>query len=207
MGDVVSVNWLEFHARDPVTPDAEAGPRAWDTAGLLARLAEIATPPSRARGRAIFASLACASCHRMNGAGAGLGPDLGDIARRRRAGTLTRAELVRDLVEPAAVVAEAFRPTTIETHAGETLTGLVIARTPRALRIAPGPAAAPDDVRELPLSEVKAVSEGEGSPMPEGLLATLGPEEILDLVAYLEGDADDPARPPRRGRTPRAPRR
>src|SRR5688572_1182455 len=72
-----------------------------------------------ARGRALFEGPAeCAQCHRVNGRGPRLAPDLSDIGAIR-----TLAALQRALLTPNESLLPIHRPVTIVTRDGRTLTG------------------------------------------------------------------------------------
>ena len=91
---------------------------------IVAYLKSISTvPPSEnyrgdaGRGQEIFSST-CASCHRVNGQGGHLGPDLSRIAAIR-----SRDMLIRSIREPSASVAAGYRAVTLVTRDGERIRG------------------------------------------------------------------------------------
>ncbi len=107
------------------------------------------------------------------------------------AGTLTRAEVLRAVLEPSREIDPKFRTVLIETRDGGLVSGIVVSREADALKVRQGPQAA---IREVPLRSIAEQGESKVSLMPEGLLVTLSKEEILDLLAYVlaGGDSKDP---------------
>lgn len=125
------------------------------------------------RGRALF-DRSCGRCHRLFGSGESIGPDL-------TGGNRTNIDyLLENIVDPSAVVSRDFRMTVVTRKDGRVVNGLVTARDDRTLSIV-----TPTERLTLALDDVDSTSVTAQSPMPEGLLDQLAPDEIRDLVAYL----------------------
>src|SRR5881409_95816 len=93
-----------------------------DMAAAAARRA--ATPGNADRGKEIFeAKGACNTCHRVNGNGARLGPDLSDVGQLRRA-----VDLERSLLDPDASVLPSHRSYRVVARDGATVTGRLLNR-------------------------------------------------------------------------------
>jgi len=127
-------------------------------------------------GQALFEGKAgCAACHRVNGSGPRLAPDLSDIGAVRPPSLLQRK-----LLEPTATMWPINRPVRIVTREGRTIRGRRLNEDTHTVQII--------DEHEQLVSLVKAdLREYEvmtASPMPsvEGKLTG---EELADLVAYL----------------------
>jgi putative heme-binding domain-containing protein len=120
-----------------------------------------------------------------------VGPDLTGVGAR-----FSRADILRSIIEPSAVVAEIYRNVEVVTADGRVLTGQVLTTgdyRESVLRIQTDPLR-PSEVVEVPKSDVEVHWEARTSPMPSGLLNTLTREEIEQLLAYLiSGGADDQA--------------
>jgi putative heme-binding domain-containing protein len=133
--------------------------------------------PVASRGADVFVKAQCAKCHRFDGQGESLGPDLTTIANR-----FTRKELVESIVHPAHIISSQYVSKTIRTTDGRQLTGLVlpgaggemIVVLPSAERVAIAP------------THVEAIKPSKLSAMPDGLLDPLSLEEVADLMAYLQ---------------------
>ncbi|MFO0804080.1 MAG: PVC-type heme-binding CxxCH protein [Gemmataceae bacterium] len=128
-------------------------------------------------GRRIFeGKLAnCSACHRVDGRGANVGPDLSLIGRTER------KWIVESILQPSAVIAPHFQNWRIETVDGKSFTGVLV-RTyldeseylnEKGQRVK---VLATDVADAIPLKT---------SIMPEKLLDRLTVQEIRDLVAYL----------------------
>ncbi|MDB6040860.1 MAG: heme-binding protein, partial [Verrucomicrobiales bacterium] len=134
-------------------------------------------------GRAMFHSMGCASCHRFNGSGGGVGPDLTGVASR-----YTVRDLLENIIEPSKVISDQYGSEEVHLTDGSTLVGrayeengkLVVVADPRNL----------DDTTSVALSEVKSRKPYPISLMPAGLLNPLNQNEILNLVAYLQSGGD-----------------
>jgi putative heme-binding domain-containing protein len=127
-------------------------------------------------GRAIFEGKGrCVTCHRVNGIGPRVAPDLSDIGAIRPAG-----ELEQKLVDPDALVQAANRSIEIVMKDGTTVTGHLLNQDTFSIQLL--------DSRERLLSVAKADLRGytylERSPMPS-YRDVLTAGELSDLVTYL----------------------
>jgi putative heme-binding domain-containing protein len=129
-----------------------------------------------ARGRALFEGGAeCATCHRVNGRGPRLAPDLTDIGSIR-----TLAALQRALLAPDESLLPIHRPVRIVTNDGRTLRGRRLNEDTYTVQIIDEAenlqSLAKSDLREL-VVETKAA-------MPS-YAERLTPDELADVIAYL----------------------
>jgi putative membrane-bound dehydrogenase-like protein len=119
---------------------------------------------------------ACGSCHRVQGRGQWIGPDLSTIGTKS-----SREELLRSIINPSAAIGYNFRSLIAATADGRVLTGLPVEDTPDrlVLKLADGQRVAlpPADIEERTYSDV--------SLMPEALIETLDEQDLADLLAYL----------------------
>ncbi len=127
-------------------------------------------------GRALFGDL-CARCHRFGTQGTDVGPDLTEISRK------SPETLLHDIVDPNAAVEAEFLSYTIETTDGRLLTGLVRDQTDRGLVLQAGDGTQTDVAR----AEIEVMRTGGLSLMPEELEAGLEPQDLADLLAFLQG--------------------
>jgi putative heme-binding domain-containing protein len=127
------------------------------------------------RGKVVFHGKgACVSCHRAEGVGARVGPDLTAIGRARRA-----VELERSLVEPQAEVAPANRFYRVVSRDGTVITGRLLNQDTFSVQLF--------DAKEQLRSFLKADLREHGfapTPMPS-YRGTLTPQETADVVSYL----------------------
>lgn len=157
----------------------------------LDELVGLAGAPLRGRnfdnGRVLFHSAACFSCHRFNGSGGGLGPDLTGSA-----GRFSVRDLLENIVEPSKVISDQYGSEQIELTDGSSVIGrayddngkLVVVSDPRN----------PDEKEVVDPAKVKSRKPYPVSMMPAGLLNGLNHEEILNLLAYIQS-AGDPKHP------------
>ena len=156
----------------PMTVDQAAKIVAYLRARAAAtRASVVAGDPLR--GKAAFEQQgACASCHRVAGAGARVAPDLTGIGGRRSA-----AELQRALLDPGADVAPANRTYRVVLPDGTAVTGRLLGHDTFTVQML--------DSREQLRSFTKSGLREQGfvpSPMPP-YRGT--PQEIADMVSYL----------------------
>lgn len=132
-----------------------------------------------ARGKELFAAAACASCHRMAGEGGGIGPDLTGSGNR-----YTLRDLMENIIEPSKVISDQYGSETITKKDGSVVIGRIGGETETTLSVMTNPFA-PDSLIEIPMAEVKAREALPISMMPPGLINSMNPDELADLVAYM----------------------
>ncbi len=140
------------------------------------------------QGRNLFHSTGCYTCHRFNGSGGGLGPDLTTSSSR-----FSVKDLVENIVEPSNVISDQYGSEQVELADGSTLIGRAWEENGQ-LHIVYDPRN-PEEGEVVDLSSVKARQPYPVSFMPTGLLNLLNPEEVLDLLAYIQssGNPENPA--------------
>jgi putative membrane-bound dehydrogenase-like protein len=131
------------------------------------------------RGRDVFfrsGTNACGSCHRVQGQGQWVGPDLSTIGAK-----YGKRELLEAILNPSAAIAYNFRSVVVATADGRVLTGLPIEELATHLTIKTA------DGQRIKLSpaEIDTRKTAEISLMPEGLVQTLSEQDLVDLLAFL----------------------
>jgi putative heme-binding domain-containing protein len=149
---------------------------------------------SLARGHDVFVTAGCVKCHGFRGEGVKSAPELGEITKKYR-----DVELLRQIVEPSAVILEGYENRVFELLNGDSAVGRVVGEGPDGWRIAAN-LQEPEKTELVRREDVKSQRPSKLSPMPTGLLVTFTREEILDLVAFLQS----PAPEPKSGATPPA---
>ena len=126
------------------------------------------------RGRELFEST-CARCHRVNGVGGRLGPDLSRIARVR-----TRDVLTREIRDPSVNVRAGYHAVSLVTEDGQTVRGAVKREDAFSIQVL--------DMRERLQGYVKEtlqdIARPERSLMPAYGPSRLADGELDDLLAY-----------------------
>ena len=148
-------------------------------AGRLAELTKLETSLTRgdvASGAKIFFGKGiCSSCHAVAGKGAIFGPDLTNIGQIR-----SGHDILEAILYPSASFAREYETSRITTKTA-TYTGVLKEQLPDAILIATGPGL---QVR-IPRSEITGIEPLNISLMPPGLDKMLSPQELSDLMAYL----------------------
>jgi putative heme-binding domain-containing protein len=161
-------------------------PPATDTDAWLKRLDGPADPEA---GRRVFehAKVAtCSKCHRIEGRGADIGPDLSLIGRT------DRKWIVESILQPSAVVAPHYQPWKVDTVDGKSRVGLLIGtHLDESVYVD-----AKGDEFKVLAGDVADAVPTKGSIMPDGLIDTLTDQELRDLVAFLAAAGVRPP-PPR----------
>jgi putative heme-binding domain-containing protein len=157
--------------------------REWSLADLEALASTEAGAGDAVVGRELFRAALCSRCHRCGREGTAVGPDLTGVG-----GRFNRADLLKSILDPAAVVAEPYRNVEIVTSDGRVLVGQLVPSgdyRERVLRLRTDPLR-PTQVVEIPKRDIELHRESRTSPMPAGLLNTLTAEEIRHLLAFLQ---------------------
>jgi uncharacterized protein len=149
------------------------GPEAKEKAALVAKLeAEVSRPGNAAAGKALFAQN-CGVCHKFNGDGREVGPDLTGM------GAHGAHELLVHVLDPNRFVEENFVAVSIETKDDQSFDGIVIRENQSGVTLRNN-----TSEQEIKSSDIKSRRSTGRSLMPEGLEA-LGAEGLRDIFAYM----------------------
>jgi len=161
---------------------ARAFVRTWTVDDLVNDLNQLDKGRDFAKGKALFRDATCIKCHKVGTEGGQLGPDMGEVFTKLKDKKIQRLDILKSMVHPSEVIDEKFRTVTIETKKGEIVSGMIVFKDAKIIRVLAGPDAKPTEVA---LNDIEELTESKISMMPEGLLVTLNKEEILDLLAYV----------------------
>jgi cytochrome c oxidase cbb3-type subunit III len=129
-----------------------------------------------ARGRALFSGKAdCATCHRVNGAGPRLAPDLSDIGAIR-----TLAALQRALLTPTEALLPIHRPVRVVMKNGRTLRGRRLNEDTYSVQLVDDQ----EKLHSLAKADVRELVVETRSAMPS-YADRLTQDELADVIAYL----------------------
>jgi putative heme-binding domain-containing protein len=120
----------------------------------------------------------CATCHRLQGEGETIGPDL-TYANRH-----DRDFLLVSLVDPAGVVRKEYQAYNLATKDGRVLSGLIVEQTPDVITLR----GAKGERTRVARSEIENLKEMESSLMPESLYKEFSPEQLRDLFSFLQAE-------------------
>lgn len=136
------------------------------------------TPGNPERGRDVFFSqkVGCYGCHKLDGKGGSVGPDLSLVGRFRDPRALLEA-----VVFPSSTIVPEFRSFTIVTKGGKTHTGMIVSETSDALYLRTSQLA---EIR-VSRNDVDEIAPSSVSIMPQGLEKTMTDQEFADLLEFL----------------------
>ncbi|RPI82500.1 MAG: hypothetical protein EHM42_09395, partial [Planctomycetaceae bacterium] len=129
------------------------------------------------RGREVYATGRCTTCHAIEGRGGAIGPALGVIGRK-----YGREALLQSILEPSLAISPDYATSLVETKDGRILVGIASpggTSHPLLLRIGVG------EVLKLPAEQIVSVTRQRVSLMPEQLAGSMTAQDLADLVAYM----------------------
>jgi len=166
---------------DVNAPKADLGERT-------KKFRELLTPAALAKGdlakgKMLF-TMTCGQCHKLFGEGQSVGPD---ITGSNRADL---NYLLENVLDPNAVIGKAYQLNLFTMKDGRVMSGVIKEESPAAVKIAMmGGVEFTLSQPDIAKREVSKLST-----MPEGLFDALKPEQVIDLVKYLQSGAAGPAK-------------
>lgn len=119
---------------------------------------------------------ACFTCHKSGDIGIDFGPALTEIGDK-----LAREAMYVSIIDPNAAISFGYEGFNIKTKSGSTLVGYIISDSDDELVMkVPGGVSV-----TTKKSEIFSKNKIDGSLMPEGIIASITEEELVDLVEYL----------------------
>jgi putative heme-binding domain-containing protein len=102
---------------------------------------------------------------------------LADIGKRYKA-----SELIESILKPSEKIAQGYETQAVLLLSGKVLSGFVVSENGRhiAIRDSQG------KTHVIPRDEIDERSRQQVSAMPEGLASSLDPQQLADLIAYLQ---------------------
>lgn len=130
-----------------------------------------------AAGQKLFRAQSCANCHTYANGQKPKGPHLVDIGKRYK-----KAELVESIVDPSKKIAQGFDTWVFAMDSGKLHTGFVVLESAETvtIRLTNGLS------EELLQDEIDERVKQPISMMPKEIAANLTPEQLADLIAYLQ---------------------
>ena len=129
------------------------------------------------RGKALFTQQSCIACHTVADGQTPKGPHLVDIGKRYK-----REELIESVLKPSAKIAQGFETHAFITVDGRVTTGFIVSESADTIHIRKQ-----DGVgQKIKKATIEEEAKQRISMMPEGLVNNLTPEQLADLLAYIE---------------------
>ena len=157
-----------------ITKDLPAeDPRIVELIGVR-RKGFAAAKPDSVKGAEIFLKT-CAGCHKIDGKGQKIGPELDAVWTRGV------DRLLEDILDPNRNVDQAFRATLIKTNDDRVISGLVLREEGQLLVVQE----AADKETKVPLKDIAQRVLSQLSPMPSNVVDALPEPDFYDLLSYL----------------------
>jgi len=128
------------------------------------------------RGEEIFFGRGtCFACHRVNGRGVAVGPELAGISKRRDPHYLVEA-----ILNPDAYIVEGYQQTSLEMKGGRKLFGMIQEETAVSINLV----LLTGEQITVPTEDLKKRSDAKKSGMPASFVYTLSPQDVADVTAW-----------------------
>jgi putative heme-binding domain-containing protein len=159
---------------------APKGPgRAWTVDEVVALTSNGLSGRDFANGQAMYQSIMCAICHRFNGEGGSIGPDLTGSGNR-----YTMRDLVENIIDPSKVISDQYDSHEITKKDGSSILGRISVEENGKVFVMANPFA-PSDQIVINEADIAKKETRKISMMPPGLINSLNQDELLNLLAYL----------------------
>jgi putative heme-binding domain-containing protein len=156
----------------------------WKFDELAVAVEDLSSGRSFGDAKQMFTVASCVACHKLNGVGTEIGPDLSKLDPKYQA-----VDILKEILDPSAKINEKFQTFTFLLDSGKTVTGLVLEETAETVKVIENPLAKAEPV-VIKKSEIEVREKAKTSIMPKGLLDKLTRDEILDLIAYITARGD-----------------
>ncbi len=175
LGDLarVSLNGKTYVAKPPQGPG-----RKWTKPEALAVLSEPAHKANYDSGRNLFHAAQCSKCHRLNGEGGAIGPDLSTALQK-----YSISDMLDSVFEPSKVISDQYGSHQLVTDSGKVLVGRVVEIGNQLFIYTVEGGSRPQVIQR---SDVEEMQVSKVSQMPLGLIDQLNEQELIDLIAYLQ---------------------
>ena len=187
-GVMVVVEDLDAFLKNPIEPkDPTGNNRSFVQAWTLADFAGTIEDGLRGRlpdiGARIFKEATCASCHKMQGQGGAVGPELTDIMKRWKG---DRAGILREILEPSHKIDPKYAVHIIITDEGLSISGIVQAEEKDTISILENPEA--KEPRVVERDSIDDMVKSDKSMMPKALLDRFTKDEVFELLAWITAE-------------------
>jgi putative membrane-bound dehydrogenase-like protein len=138
------------------------------------------------RGRELIRNLEqslCLKCHRLNGEGGQIGPDLTGVGSR-----FSRIHLIESILTPSRAIAPSYEPVAVLLADGQIVTGVRVSESPTLLSIGDTKGV----IHEIQRDQIEELRTQQQSIMPDGLEQRFSAQQLVDLVTFLEAQRKPP---------------
>ena len=138
-------------------------------------LAKLPERGDSSAGRPVFEKI-CAQCHRAGNLGKSVGPDLTSISHR------SVEDILYNILDPNMAINPVYANYQLETKSGDLISGILVAESPDSVTLLQ----ASEIKSTTPRREIAKFRSTGTSLMPEGLEAGFTPQQMRDLIAFLQ---------------------
>lgn len=135
-------------------------------------------------GKAMFTAATCASCHKMNGEGGNIGPDLSQLGKR-----FTAQDILEAIIKPSEEISDQYAATNFYLKDGSSVMGRLIKQDNGNYYVSQNPFA-PQELTTISKDKVISTKLSKVSIMLPGLINRLNEDELKNLMAYLMSGGD-----------------
>lgn len=136
------------------------------------------------KGRQLFGEASCFACHRFDGQGGAIGPDLTGLS-----GRFSPRDILESTILPSKQVSDQYQAVKILTDDGKVVVGRIVNLAGDTYRVNTN-MLDPNALTMVNTNTIEEIVPSDKSMMPEGLLDNFTEEEIKDLMAYLLSRGD-----------------
>jgi putative heme-binding domain-containing protein len=130
------------------------------------------------RGADVFANVGtCAKCHKVNGSGNEVGPDLSEVG-----GKLSVEALYESILNPSAGISHSYEMYTAALADGRLLSGVLVSKTADEVVLKDKDAV----THKVPMGELDEIKQQKKSLMPDDLQKLLTEQQLVDVVEYMK---------------------
>jgi putative heme-binding domain-containing protein len=136
------------------------------------------------KGRELYLNtkiLACATCHRLEGVGGSVGPDLTRIWD-----TMTVEKLLESIIEPSKEIKEGFQTYKLTTTGEQVIQGLKIKEDSKEVVIRDSNGRDTRVARE----DIESLTPSKLSLMPDNVVSQISYDQFIDLLAFLKSQKE-----------------
>lgn len=159
--------------------------RRWTLENAVAAVDSGKTALNYETGKKIYAAVLCASCHAMQGSGGDIGPDLTQLGTR-----FSNKDILESIINPSKAVSDQYASTVFVLKNGQSVVGRLVNEDKTNYSISQNPFAA-NELRKIPKKDVTSKRYSQESIMFPGLINSLNPQELRDLMAYLKSGGNE----------------
>ena len=132
-------------------------------------------------GARIFTEATCAQCHKFQGQGGAVGPELTDVYQRFKQ---VDADVLREILDPSHRIDPKYAVRVVVTDEGQVFSGIVAAEDRDQIALIVNPEA--KQPRVIKKDEIDEMVKSSKSMMPKALLDRFTKDEIFELLSYLK---------------------